>query len=152
MLTVEVKVNGTLIATIAARNVGQPPGTQDAPGDFLGETHQPRSYTVSVVEREKPGKTFTIQHDRFFGWGGLLHAITREVMTTCVETVTDDDESAAELLGAQARMRMRKAMNEVKLTKLSDGSEVGAIDKDGMLGYVVVNHDEQPRKRKEAKQ
>jgi len=91
MLTVEVKVNGALIATIDAQNRGQAPGTIDKPGDFVGEMSRPRVYDVSVVEYGKrPGDTeghcFQVTHDRLFGWQGLLHKITGEILPTVVET------------------------------------------------------------------
>jgi hypothetical protein len=89
MLTLDVKVNGKLIATISARNLGQAPETQDKPGDF--EPSQPRQYSVSITEKGKPGSTFTVTHDRRFGWQGLLNKITREIIPTILETVSADD-------------------------------------------------------------
>jgi len=94
MLTVEVRVNGALIAAIDARNRGQAPGTTDKPGDFVGEISQPRVYDVEVSEVIERGKRenrvrvhrLIVTHDRLFGWQGLLHTITGEIMPTVVET------------------------------------------------------------------
>ena len=94
MLTCDVKVNGVLIATITARNTGRIPGIpkyEDRLGDFVDELHQPRRYTVSITEKGKIGETFTVDHDRFYGWAGLLHKITDARSRWSVETVYADE-------------------------------------------------------------
>jgi hypothetical protein len=94
MLTAEIKVNGEIIATIDARNMGQAPGTTDRPGDFVGEMSQPRLYSIeaSWISGSKQYRRFTVTHDRRFGWQGLLHKITGEIMPTVVETVSEKEE------------------------------------------------------------
>ena len=95
MLTVDVKVNGSLIATITARNMGQAPGTEDRPGDFVGEMSEPRVYDVEVswiTPRKHEVRRFTVTHDRLFGWQGLLHKITGEILPTVVETIQAQEE------------------------------------------------------------
>jgi len=103
MLTAEIKVNGALIATITAQNMGQAPGTEDRPGDFVGEWSEPRTYRCVItsfrrsalliagkrvpIRSLEPPRTITVTHDRRFGWQGLLHKITGEIMPTVVETV-----------------------------------------------------------------
>lgn len=95
MLTAEVRINGALIATITAQNMGQAPGTEDRPGDFVGEMSQPRTYDACVAwtgEHRLLTRALTITHDRRFGWQGLLHKITGEIMPTVVETVNEKEE------------------------------------------------------------
>ena len=96
MFTVDVKVNGSLIATITAQNMGQAPGTVDASGDFVGEMSQPRIYKVGaawITERGQHGsRHFTVTHDRRFGWQGLLHKIAGEILPTVVETIQAQEE------------------------------------------------------------
>jgi len=95
MLTVDVKVNGSLIATITAQNMGQAPGTIDKPGDFVGEMSQPGVYEVEaswITPRKHEVRNFTVTHDRRFGWQGLLHKITGEILPTVVETIQAQKE------------------------------------------------------------
>ncbi|MFA5054519.1 MAG: hypothetical protein WC565_10690 [Parcubacteria group bacterium] len=95
MLTVDVKVNGSLIATITAHNMGQAPGTVDKPGDFVGEMSQPRTYEACVawIDKDKmQTRDLTVTHDRRLGWQGLLHKITGEIMPTVVETIQTQEE------------------------------------------------------------
>ena len=96
MLTIDVKVNGSLIATITARNMGQAPGTVDTPGDFVGEMSQPRTYQVDAAWYTEKGRNIrrnlTVTHDRRLGWQGLLHKITGEIMPTVVETIQTQEE------------------------------------------------------------
>jgi hypothetical protein len=117
MLTADVKVNGKLIATISARNMA----TKDKRG---------ARYTVSVTEAGKSGSTFTVTHDRSFGWQGLLNKITAEIIPTILETVSDDEAMRA------AAFFIEESLAKSKMTELSDGSSVGMIDEPGRLGYV----------------
>jgi hypothetical protein len=122
MLTADVKVNGKLIATISARNMA----TKDKRG---------ARYTVSVTEAGKSGSTFTVTHDRSFGWQGLLNKITAEIIPTILETVSDDEAMRA------AAFFIEESLAKSKMTTLSDGSSVSMIDEPGRLGNPRLDDD-----------
>lgn len=96
MLTAEVKINGERVGFIQAKNVKT---LSDAPGDFIGERKQVCEYDCRVEQNplnplSDPyrGWRFAITHDRRFGWQGLLHKITGEIMPQIVETISAKEE------------------------------------------------------------
>lgn len=86
MLTAEIKINGERIALIVAKNVAT---ISDRPGDFIGERATVCEYRCVISE---PGTLadlmVTVNHDRRFGWQGLLNKITKEITPDIIETVS----------------------------------------------------------------
>ena len=100
MLIAEIKINGKAIALIQARNVMK---LTDLYGDRVSPTV--RRYNVEVFTDRRPeligapAHQMQIDHDRRFGWQGLLHAITGEIMPTVVETLSEGDRFEHPSLG-----------------------------------------------------
>lgn len=96
MLTVDVSINGTLIARIKAVNVEN---IEDGPGDFAPK--QVRRYNGTVTTyRPLCGnwhdevKQFSVVHDRREGWQGLVNKITAQCIPVIIETVSAEEVDA----------------------------------------------------------
>lgn len=92
MLIAEVKVSDKVIARIEATRGRM---LSDKTGDFVGDRATVCEYKCSAEWKDRWAKTetrhFTITHDRRFGWQGLLHAITGEILPDVVETISAKD-------------------------------------------------------------
>jgi hypothetical protein len=88
MLTAEVKINGRPIASISAKRVRR---VKDTIGDFIGDRTGIYVYSCVVVLYDGPqeNKAFRVQHDRRFGWQGLLKKIIDKIADPVICTMSE---------------------------------------------------------------